>query len=221
MLAPWRRYVSSDTSSRRFSPKDANRVAHFDHFRGYALPYTNITCRVDVTNLIDRCKARKEAIFPAMLIAVTCAVNAVEQLRQRIDGDEIVEYSVVHPAYTTLLTDDTIRFCPTQCSDDRSQFIKNIADSKQYASNDGPLEPHVGRYDLFFVSVLPWLDFTQMQHPAQTQNGDSVPRIAWGKFSGDTTHTMPVSLQVHHALVDGLHMARFFEALQEELNRDW
>ena len=147
--------MNSDTSSRRFSPKDANRVAHFNHFRGYALPYTNITCRVDVTILIDRCKARTEAIFPAMLIAVTRAVNAVEQLRQRIDGDEIVEYSVVHPAYTTLLTDDTIRFCPTQFSDDRSQFIENIAISKQNASNDSPLEPHVGRDDLIFISVLP------------------------------------------------------------------
>ena len=212
--------MNSDISSKRFSPRDANRVAHFDHFRGYALPYTNITCRVDVTQLVDRCKKREEAIFPAMLIAVTHAANAVAQLRQRIDRDEIVEYATVHPAYTTLLPDDTIRFCPTKYSDERATFIENIAKAKKHAQKDGPLEPHVGRDDLLFVSALPWLDFTQMQHPAQTHNGDSVPRIAWGKFSKGPVRTMPVSLQVHHALVDGLHMAHFFEALQTELDRD-
>lgn len=46
----------------------------------------------------------------------------------------------------------------------------------------------------------------------------SNPRISWGKYvtvNGWTT--LPVTLTVHHALADGLHISRFYENLDREL----
>ena len=46
-----------------------------------------------------------------------------------------------------------------------------------------------------------------------------MPRITWGRISSrNDGWTMPVAVQVHHALVDGLHLGRFYDALQQRLS---
>ena len=37
--------------------------------------------------------------------------------------------------------------------------------------------------------------------------------------TGDNTHSVAMAVQVHHALVDGLHLGRFFAAAQDALDR--
>jgi chloramphenicol O-acetyltransferase len=47
---------------------------------------------------------------------------------------------------------------------------------------------------------------------------DSAPRITFGKIT--ETHgraTMPVSIHVHHALADGMHVAQSVEQLEQYL----
>lgn len=46
----------------------------------------------------------------------------------------------------------------------------------------------------------------------------SYPRSNWGKYvTRDGRITLPVTLTVHHALADGLHISRFYENLGREL----
>ena len=48
---------------------------------------------------------------------------------------------------------------------------------------------------------------------------DSVPRITWGKyFKTADKILMPLSVQAHHALIDGRHMGKYFEKTQELLD---
>jgi len=47
-------------------------------------------------------------------------------------------------------------------------------------------------------------------HPA-----DSIPRFAWGKFFPEgQALKIPLSVQGHHALMDGIHMAKFYEKVE-------
>ena len=47
---------------------------------------------------------------------------------------------------------------------------------------------------------------------------DSVPRLVFGKASLDgAIRRMPVGVEAHHALVDGLDVARFFERFEAAL----
>ena len=69
----------------------------------------------------------------------------------------------------------------------------------------------------FFVSALPWLHYSQLEHPAVSAD-DSNPRISWGKaITNNGRTTLPVSLYVNHALADGLHISQFFAGLEREL----
>jgi chloramphenicol O-acetyltransferase len=45
---------------------------------------------------------------------------------------------------------------------------------------------------------------------------DSVPKIIFGKYEVEGGRVrLPVSVEVHHALMDGVHVGRYFERLQE------
>ena len=71
---------------------------------------------------------------------------------------------------------------------------------------------------LYFVTSLPWLHYTQLIQP--TSGGDeSNPRISWGRFEADGRGRLmlPVTLLAHHALADGLHVARFFQGLDAQI----
>lgn len=70
-----------------------------------------------------------------------------------------------------------------------------------------------------FFSVLPWLHFTSFSHAQKQSEHDSIPRIVMGKYKNNHNEiAMPVSLEVHHALVDGLNVGQYFELLQQNFN---
>ena len=59
--------------------------------------------------------------------------------------------------------------------------------------------------------------------------GARVPHTAWAAFTVGRRQNladrdvggrrlMPVSVEVHHALVDGLHVGRFYEAFQRRIH---
>ena len=69
------------------------------------------------------------------------------------------------------------------------------------------------------MTAIPWVSFTSFSHPILAVPMDSVPRFAWGKFyeEGDLVK-MPLSVQGRHALVDGLHMGRYYQRVQTYLS---
>jgi chloramphenicol O-acetyltransferase type A len=51
-------------------------------------------------------------------------------------------------------------------------------------------------------------------HPA-----DSIPRFAWGRYFQESgTWKMPLSVQGHHAVMDGIHMGKYYETVQDYLH---
>ena len=62
------------------------------------------------------------------------------------------------------------------------------------------------------------MSFTSFSHARNWGREDSVPKIAFGKFVKETDRVLlPISVEVHHALVDGVHVGRFFTRLEEAL----
>ena len=71
------------------------------------------------------------------------------------------------------------------------------------------------RTDLIHYSTLPWISFTSFSHARNWGKEDSVPKIVFGKATERNGQwLLPVSVEVHHALMDGLHVGRYLEKLQ-------
>jgi chloramphenicol O-acetyltransferase type A len=67
-------------------------------------------------------------------------------------------------------------------------------------------------------SVLPWISFTSFSHARNWGREDSVPKMAFGKIGDvDGRRIMPFSVEVHHAMMDGITVGRYLDRLQEVL----
>ena len=146
------------------------------------------------------------------------AANAVPQLRRRIRADgSVVEYDWCPPSYTAMKPDGVYVYCTVEGDLPYESFVVLGQRRQEEVLRRGTLTEDGDALSFFFVSSLPWLHYSQLEHPAVSAD-DSNPRISWGKAV--TKHgrtTLPVSLFVNHALADGLHISQFFAGLEREL----
>ena len=191
------------------------RKTHFDFFRAMAFPYVGFTAQVDVTDLIAAAKARGGSSFLACLYAAANAANAVPELRQRIEGEGIVEYDHCDTAHTVALPDHTFCNCPTDCRRSFDEFLVYGKQRQELAKCGHGFNTQEDETDLIFVSCIPWINFTQVIQPCPVP-GDCNPRIVFGKFAKEGGKTrMPLGIQANHALVDGWHRGEFFRLFEE------
>ncbi len=192
------------------------RKAHFDYFRAMANPYVGTTVMVDVTGLLKGCRESGQSFFLSFLYCAGRAANAVPELRRRIVDDEVREYERCDTSHTVLRPDGSYGFCRVNCMLPFKEYLKQAAERHERAKRE-PEGYAEDETDLLFVSCLPWVRYVSLELPTPVP-ADSNPRITWGKYAQEGERvTMPVSLLANHALVDGLHIGRFYAALEEEL----
>ena len=72
---------------------------------------------------------------------------------------------------------------------------------------------------LIYISTTPWFDLTSCTNERDFERDDNIPRITWGKYvRQDDRETLGLSIEVNHRFVDGVHLGRFYEALQQKIN---
>lgn len=79
------------------------RKDHFDFYRGFANPSFNLCVPVEAQRLYECAKDRGVSFFQLALYALVRAANGVPQLKQRLLGDDIIEYdqlAVMTPVMT-------------------------------------------------------------------------------------------------------------------------
>lgn len=193
------------------------RKGTFDKFVSFERPMVNITVRVAVKELYQWSKDSGHSFFLAYLHCAAKAVNAIPELRTRLVGQEVRLYDVIHPGCTVLHPDETFGYNYYDYYEERAVFCEAGSLSlKNYLDKGGSSNPMFERYDLIHGSTLPWINFSQMEHPKRGADSDFIPKISFGKaIRKNNESSMPVSIQVHHGLADGLHIARFFEHFEE------
>jgi chloramphenicol O-acetyltransferase type A len=113
-----------------------------------------------------------------------------------------------------MFDDELFGFVTTDYTADMDDFRRHVDEDINHAELSRSLEDDPDRDDLIFVSAVPWVSFTSVSHPWDTQRQDSFPRITWGKFYKKNERVfIPLSIAVHHALCDGVHIGKFFKQL--------
>ena len=195
------------------------RRNHFNFYKSVNHPHFNMCVNVDVTAFIPFVKRYGYSLTISMVYVISRASNAIPEFRQRIRDDQVVEHEIVNPGFTILIDKDNFSFCDVEHAENFSEFSrrteKYIADVKANPYVENKSE----RDDVLYMTSIPWVSFTSFTHPMEFHPADSIPRFAWGKYfkEGDTLK-MPLSVQGHHAVMDGIHMGRFYEAVQDYLH---
>lgn len=197
---------------RQIDPGSWDRREHFEAFRSFLRPHFSICADVDMTAVLPEVRRRGVSLNTVIVYAVARAANDVAEFRQRIRGDRVVEHDTVHPATTVMADGGLFTFAFFEFDSDFDVFAGRVADGTARAQASPSLQDPPGRDDLLFMTAIPWVSFTSFEHPMPGDPDDSIPRFAWGRYRvAEGRRTMPLNLQVHHALVDGLHAGRFYE----------
>lgn len=194
------------------------RKAHFDYFNAMAYPYVGLTAEVDITEFLTCVKAAGLPLFLSLCWCVSEAANSAPQFRQRILEGKIVEFDRCQTSHTVSLEDGTYCYCSLDSSRPFLDYLSYAAQTQEQAKAQGGIEESAEEaLGLLFISTLPWLSFTGLVQPVPSP-ADSNPRITWGKYHIVEGRTLlPVAVLCHHALVDGLHIAAFYSALERQL----
>jgi len=195
------------------------RKATYEFFRDYEDPFFNITANLDVTNLYRFCKENDLAFSLAALFFSLQTANEIREFRLRMMGDAVVEFDRVEATQTILNDDETFSFCYFPMQDDIFEFDRTgkLAREKYKALKTFDVE--TDRLDLIYYSAIPWISFTSFKHASRQNNRQTVPRMVFGKmFEEAPFRKMPFSVEAHHALVDGIHVGRFFNLFQSKLD---
>ena len=174
--------------------------------------------RVDVTALHAYTKANGLSFYHSMVWLVTQAVNETENLRYTLRGGEVYLLPARTPSFTELKKGSEQFLILTVPWDPSLPAFCRAANEKSERQT-AFLESASETDDLVYLSCLPWFDLTCCTNERNFDKDDAIPRITWGKYVRQGgRETLGLSIEVNHRFVDGVHLGRFYEALQQKIN---
>lgn len=198
------------------------RRAAFEFFRGFDIPCFNICTRLDVAPL-------KQAVQELGVGSLTLAyhfiairlANEIEPFRYRLQGDQVRVHAEVHGSTTVLRADESFGFATLRHQRDFAAFAREGAQALAAAAEPGaPFEPNGDFTATLHMTTLPWMHFSSYSNARLWGPHDSIPKIAFGRIDAEGDHLwMPLSVEVHHALMDGLHVGRFIQGFEAALRQ--
>ena len=197
------------------------RREYFEFFAKMASPYFGIVSEVECTGAYRAAKNQGHSFFASYLHKSMIAVNHTPELRTRICGENIVAFSVIHAGTTIGRDDGSFGFAYMNFSEDFATFNAALQAEIQAVKNSTGLRLNNDdlKLDLIRHSSLPWIQFTGLLHPTPLNPQDSVPKITFGKRTErNGRFYLPVSVEAHHGLADGLHVAHYLKQFEALLN---
>ena len=190
------------------------RRASFDFFKSFTEPYHGVCLRVDCTETYNYAKEHRLSVFLSLLHRSLVAAHEVENFKTRLVGGTVWRYELINGGSAVGRENGTIGLGHYQFRPQIDEFVREAAIEVDRVRQRDDIERYP-EANLIRYSVLPWFDFTSISHARDFSHEDSAPRITFGKITeAGGRCTLPVSIHVHHALVDGLHVAQFVEKFQ-------
>ena len=204
---------------RKITFENTHRQKHFEFFKAMNHPHFNICANVDITDFVRFINKKQLPFTYSVVYAIAKTAMEIKEFRWRIIDGELYECESVTPSFTVYTeVADVFSFCDVPYVEDYSVFIKHAADKAEQMKKHPSFEDG-DHHDYLFLSAIPWVSFTMFQHAMPFHPTDSVPRITWGKYFNENGKIkMPLSVQVHHAVVDGRHVGQFFQRFEAILN---
>lgn len=195
------------------------RAAQFRFFRTYQKPHYAVTSRLDVSHLMRR-KSDGLSAYRACLYAIGAGIHAVPELCMRFRGDQVLRYDMVTLSMSVPTHAGSFGYAYVPFTAAFQDFDQSAAALIEEAARDDVLRANSGeRDDLAYLSCMPWLDYTSINN-ALPGPDDCIPRVTWGKFVDHGGRwDCAMTLEVHHALVDGAQVGAYFAQVQRSLDQ--
>lgn len=196
-----------------------NRKEHFEFFCKFEEPFFGTTIQLDCTKAYTKSKELGVSFFAYYLHKTLVAVNNTENFRYRIEDGKVFIYDKINVSSTILREDKTFGFSEVEYDENLAGFIENYNTEALRVQNTTGLFSREHGQNIIHFSAVPWINFTSISHSRSFTFPDSCPKFSFGKMTTENDKKfMPMSVHVHHGLVDGYHLGLFFEEFERLMN---
>ena len=195
------------------------RKEHFNFFKNFEEPFYGVVVNIDCTAAYRFAKNNGVSFFLYYLYKSLSAANNIEPFKYRIYGDDVFVYDQINAGPTIGRDNGTFGFSYMDFHPSFEDFETGAKKEIERVQSTTTLFAPKLDDDIIHFSSLPWINFTSLSHARSFSFPDSCPKISFGKMTENNDKlTMPVSIHVHHALIDGLHVGQFVDLFQQLMN---
>lgn len=200
------------------------RKKTYDWFKSFKNPTYGINVTMDVTKLVTYSKTTNTSFFINMLYIVVNGLNKVPEMRMRFVNNKPVIFDDINPAITVMTENEVfenVRFENKKNYQDFYNLAKQEIDKVKHETKLTDSSYNLtDAWNEYYITCLPWLNFTGANQPMTEElHSQTVPRICWGKYvNNNGKYEMTLNITVSHVFVDGLHISKAFNNIQELLN---
>lgn len=192
----------------------------FKYFSSLDNPFAITTFEIDITKVVNYAKEHKH--FNAIMgFIIKKAVLENEAFRLRYIDNKFYLCENVGISFTQL-KDDNVDFINCD-SDDMEDFFKEYDQKKLElldnikTSFDDERRIEEDRQDVIWLSCLPWHSFTGLVPPFDKKV--TIPQVIWDKYEEvNGKYYCHLMVLVHHGFADGLHISRFVDSIENNIN---
>jgi chloramphenicol O-acetyltransferase type A len=190
------------------------RKAQYNFFKDFDDPFMGVTSNIECTQMYLKAKELNESFFIHYMHKALQVINEIPEFKLRILGEKVVQYPIINGTTTVFKHDKTFNFSYFKYIKNSTDFYIQTKNAIELAKKDETLVSQPMQ-DLIHVSVIPWRSFTCIKHPRIFKGSDSIPKLVFGKvFKIEEKYFIPVSIDAHHALIDGYHVSTFFNKFE-------
>jgi chloramphenicol O-acetyltransferase type A len=202
---------------REINPKETTRAYAFEMWMQAPMPMVTFFKTLDVRRLAKISKKNGIKFNMLMCYCIGKAASAIKEFYILPVGEKLMQYDSI--AVNTIVANNKgeINSCDIPFCNDLEQF------NNDYLSLTKKVAETCTDYDLSQQNMI--IGTSAM---AQYEIDGAVgmysgifnnPFLIWGKYKRSwLKNTLIVSFQFHHTQMDGVHAARFLNAIQQEIN---
>jgi chloramphenicol O-acetyltransferase type A len=198
-----------------------SRAKTYNYFTEMVTTITySINVTMDVTILRSTLKSKEIKFFPTYLYLITRAIGKQQEFRMALKEGVLGYWESLTPYYPVFHDDDkTITFLSTEYDEDFRMFYKRyIVDVEQHEKRHGIMSSKASSNN-YIIACIPWFTFNSLSMHLQNAENYYAPMFESGGFAEkEGVTTMPLSITVNHATIDGYHIKVFLKELQRTMN---
>ncbi len=191
----------------------------FEHFSRLRMPHFSVAANVDVSRLLAYKRARGLSFYLSLVYLVTETLNETDNFRLRMLDGQVVMYDRIHTNFTHKTAgEELFRYHTAPLEGTLPAYV--AATTEAMRKQTGLFGGLGDIPNTAYCSCTPHLETTAIVNHVVDNPDDAIPRINWGKYAlHDGRWILNMTLCVNHRFIDGSHIERFFQRLQEKINQ--
>lgn len=202
---------------------DLNTFERIDYYNYFKSMGTTIefTVKIDITKLLTFCKENNLSFQAMMLFKLYKSINSVENFKYDILENKLIKWEKIVPTFSSI-NKKTNLFSTlyAHMSENYKEYDRHYKETtKQFQNSTTILPQGALPKNIFNVSCIPALHFEHFSSNSKSMENQIIKMITYGKYEkANNCFTLPLTIQISHAIADGYHVSCFFEHLKDELS---